>query len=465
MNITSKLQRYLLSPPICMKLVLLLLLLSCRKEKTDYAQGTNENINTWISDSLKRYYYWNESLPSHPDIRKPPKAFFSAEKNAADRFSFIILPSDPSTFDYSVRELYGFDYAVVKETSSDEVAGVVKFVLRDSPASRAGLKRGDYIGIINGRRFTETNANDLLNSILAGSQLKLTMSVLNSHHFSDTYEIELDKGVTFEQPSLTRIFDIGGKKIAYLYISDFNTGLAASLYNVFAGFKSEGVTELILDLRYNSGGQVAEAAALCAMIAPSVSYSSPFIIYKGNKNGGTRTESIGSAATFDGTADFNTLIQNNLRLNRIFILSTGTTASASEVMINNLKPFMKVFLVGEPTRGKDEASFRIYDARVPREVDWEMHPIIYKLFNSEGNGGYSSGIVPDIAVRELDFLPLLELGGREDPLIKTALKTIAGEGFSSVLKNYKIKGSDNQLLILSDSREASIRRSVVTTHR
>lgn len=440
-------------------ILLLLLMQSCKKNNSrpEYPAGTNENINTWILDSLQRYYYWNESLPAKPDISVAPKDFLNAVRNEADRFSYILLPSDPSTGTASNRSKYGFDYTAVTLQNSGEVIGIVKLVLSDSPASRAGLRRGDYIRQINGKQLTEANATTLQQEILAAQKVLLGM---------DNKTVELVAGVTFEQPSFSGTIETGNSKTGYLYINDFNPGLASSLYHIFSGFKAAGIKELILDLRYNSGGQVAEAAALCAMIAPSISYNSPFITYKGNRNGGVRTESIGSAATFDGTVNFNTLLQYNLSLPRIFILGTGATASAAEVMVNNLRPYTQVILTGEKTRGKDEASFKIEDMRVPKQVNWEMHPIIYKLFNASGNGNYSGGLEPDIQVAELSVLPLLPFGDSGDPLISAALSRITGSGATSALSLRKSALNDLKAgKTLTDSRIIAAEQSFVHTHR
>ena len=447
---------------------ILILQSSCKKDNNtpSYPPGSNENINSWMLDSLKRYYYWSDGLPSKPALNRAPLDFFSTIRNANDRFSYILLPNDPSSVSPSNRSQYGFDYTTIKEKSTGLVFGVVKLVLNDSPASRSGLKRGDYMSKINGKTITQENAAALQQELLSGTQVTITLAEVNGNELKDISSAELTAGFTFEQPAVSSIVDKGSSKIAYLYIYDFSPGLATSLYNTFMGFKTAGVTELILDLRYNSGGQVAEAAGLCTMIASGVSYTTPFITYKGNKNGGTRSESLGDAATFDHTLNFNTLLQSNLNLKRVFILGTGATASASEVMINNLKPYMQVVLIGEKTRGKDEASFKISDARVPKQVEWEMHPIVYKLFNAAGNGSYSAGIDPDISVTELNDLPLQPFGAPEDPLVKAALNRISGTNTIGIAR---LKSSNKLNLaagnILADSRAMLTSASTVITHR
>ncbi|WP_316804273.1 S41 family peptidase [Pedobacter nototheniae] len=440
---------------------------SCKKDKSkfEYPAGSNENVNTWILDSLKRYYYWSDVLPSNPNIGLSPKDFFTSVRNGADRFSYIILPNDPTTTIPNNKN-FGFDYSTVIEQNTGKAIGIVKLVLKDSPASRAGLKRGDYISKINGKTLNEANAQALQQEILSGDKFTLGLAVLNGSVWNESRSVEISKGAILDQKEISSVINQGAKKIGYLYFQDFNPGLATSLTGVFNTFKNAAITELILDLRYNSGGQVSESAGVCAMIFKNSTYEKPFITYKGNKNGGVKTESIGRAATFDGTANFNTLLQNNLGLSRVYILSTGATASAAEVVINNLKPYIEVVLIGEKTRGKDEASFRIFDARVPKMVNWEMHPIVYKLFNASGNGNYSAGINPDVAINELGTLPLLPFGDTADPLIKAALNHLSGKrsvavnGISSVKANGFSPG-----MVLTDTRKLVAQNSMVNAHR
>ena len=204
---------------------------SCRKEKQNkpvYPAGSDENINTWILDSLERYYYWNEALPSNPDISVKPQAFFFAVRNPADRFSYLVLPNDPTTYT-SGNKNFGFDYTTFREQTTGFVIGVVKLVLNDSPASRAGLKRGDYIRKINGQQLTETNAAVLQQQILSDGHFSLGLAELAGNTWVDTRSVAISTGVILDQREMSKVIESGGKKIGYLYFQDFNPGLASSL--------------------------------------------------------------------------------------------------------------------------------------------------------------------------------------------------------------------------------------------
>src|SRR5690606_1997336 len=100
------------------------------------------------------------------------------------------------------------------------------------------------------------------------------------------------------------------------------------------------------------------------------------------------------------------------------------SASASELVIHNLAPYMEVIHIGETTIGKNEGSFTIEDERDPQVVDWAIQPIVVKLADKNGNGDYDTGLIPDSEIDEFDTLPLLPLGDKGDPLIAKALGLI-----------------------------------------
>lgn len=461
---------------LCSCVVILLLLMSCKKDKStpNYPEGSNEQINTWILDSLRRYYYWSDALPKTAALDQTPPAFFNSIRNSSDRFSWLYLPSDASTFAISTRALYGFDYAIFEEPASKQVLCVIKSVLKGSPAERSGLKRGDYIRTINEQEFSKDRIQALEKELVSGRSSRLTLAKFQNGVFYEDRELNMIAGLTpYAQPAISQILESGGKHIGYIYLDDFSAGTLNVILPIFSQFKNIGLTDLIIDLRYNSGGEVSEAAGLCAMIPAGITSESPFITYKGNKNGGTRNESIGAAAADVPLIDFKVVLQRNLGLSRVFVLTTAATASAAELVVNNLKPYLQVKVVGAQTLGKDEASFLIEDQRSPKKVAWEMYPIIYKLFNANGQGGYQKGIPPDLAVNELNQLPLLPFGDVNDPLLKAALNQIgfvkaaalASNQTKSSLLHQKNSSNMSNTIVFSDTHQQKAQNSVVFTHR
>jgi C-terminal processing protease CtpA/Prc len=317
--------------------------------------------------------------------------------------------------------MYGFDYTVAMLANS-QVVTIVKLVLQNSPAFNAGLERGMIITKINGKVITAANAESMTSSIKDQTVVDLTVGKWQNGTVTDEKNITVYYGFSFEQPILSKVFEKNGKKAGYLYIYDFPDGMTQTLNQKFAEFKAAGVQELILDLRYNYGGSVSSAAALCSLIPSGLSSGSPFIIFKGNKNGGEVKRTFAQQIAYDPKAlDFNTLRSNALGLQKIFILTSNSTASAAEIVINNLKPYMQVIQIGDTTLGKDMAGFVVEDKRKPRKISWQIHPVIYKVFNANGAGEYSNGISPQIMVNEYAGLPLLPLGDPNETLISSAL--------------------------------------------
>lgn len=404
---------------------LILLFISCSNNDENipvFPEGSTESVNAWVQDSMKRYYYWAEQMPAKPDYHLPVKDFFKSLLAPQDRFSFIVNTQDPSSYPRSIRNMYGFDYTVI-QLQNGQVVTVIKLVLKNSPAFNAGLERGMIITKINGKVVTAANVETITNSMKDFTVLDLVTGRWNNGAVTDEKDIKVYYGFSSEQPLLSRIFEKNGKKVGYLYVYDFPDGMTSVFNQKFAEFKAAGVQELIMDLRYNYGGSVSAAAALCALIPAGISSSSPFILFKGNKNGGEVKRTFAQQIAYDPKAlDFNTLRTNALGLHRIYILSSNSTASAAEIVINNLKPYLQVIQVGSTTLGKDMAGFTVEDQRKPKKISWQIHPVIYKVFNANGTGEYSNGIVPQVVVNEYAVLPLLPLGDPDETLISAVLE-------------------------------------------
>ena len=400
-------------------------LISCTNNNDESApvfpEGSTEFVNLWVQDSMKRYYYWADEMPAKPDYQLPVKDFFKSLLSPKDRFSFMVNTEDSSSYPRSIRNMYGFDYTIV-QLANNEVVTVVKLVLQNSPAFNAGLERGMIITKVNGKAMTAANAEAMASSIKDQTVVELTVGKWQNGSVTDEKSITVYYGFSFEQPVLSKIFEKNGKKVGYLYIYDFPDGMTQTLYQKFGEFKMAGVQELILDLRYNYGGSVSSAAALCSLIPSGLSSGSPFIIFKGNKNGGEVKRTFAQQIAYDPKAlDFTTLRANALGLQKVFILTSNSTASAAEIVVNNLKPYMQVIQIGDTTLGKDMAGFVVEDKRKPRKISWQIHPVIYKVFNASGAGEYSSGISPQSNVNEFAGLPLLPLGDPNETLISSAL--------------------------------------------
>lgn len=438
--------------------VLLLILTSCRSDEKEgrpvFPEGTTESVNLWVLDQMKRYYYWNGELPKNPNYSLSTPEFFKSIISKQDRFSFIVNTQDPGTYPRTVRGRFGFDYAVL-QMSNGEAVTVIKLVLHNSPASNVGLKRGMVITKINGTAINAANVEALTKSIPDFNTLVLTVGDWQDNAVVNQKEITIYQGFTFDQPLIAKVFEKNGKKAGYLYIHDFSEGIAHSFVQKFAEFKAAGIQDLIVDLRYNYGGSVASAAALCALVVPGITPDKPFIKYVGNQNGGTVNKTFAEQIAFDTSAPpFATLQANALSVSRLYVLTSSNTASASEIVINNLAPYMNVIQIGTKTLGKDMAGFPVRDESSPKKIFWEIHPVIYKVYNANGEGNYTGGITPQISANEYEMLPLLPLGDPDETLLSKALGNSLGKSSSKPGKKSDVK----QVLKESENQGIEVNR-------
>lgn len=443
--------------------ITLLIATACKKdeipEKNYTGPVTSQEINSWVMDSLRIYYLWNNQLPAKPNLQQEPSAFFKSVKYSGDRFSVLINPSDQSTFTNTIKSLFGFEFSIISLDNNTTTIGLVKLVVPNSNASRQGLTRGTLFYKINGQRLTAANFTSLINEL----QTNRTGSITTVNEtLSVEKTIQLSPSIFAEYPIYKdTIYSYNGRKAGYLFFNNFATSYNPVLTNVFQQFKSQNINELILDLRYNAGGEVASAAVLCGLISANLKANSLFINYAGNNYAGqfsqTLNETLNTAQT--NRLTFSQIEPNQLALTRVYIIATKNTASAAEVVINNLKPYIEVIHIGENTFGKDVGSFSIQDQRAAKRIEWVLYPIVYKISNANNTGGYSNGLIADEKMDENLSLPLKEIGDPEEPLLNRALQlslnkpvtlsaSIKKRILYQDLYNSALQGAQNSILLV-----------------
>lgn len=409
-------------------LFLALSVLSCEDDDRPeiYEEGSNKYTNDWMYNQMKKYYKWNETMPDKGDLGLNPKQYFQRLLHKDDAYSYAVHPDFPETVPQSLRRNFGFDISFIEYQS--KTYGVILYALTDSPAKNNGLVRGQLITKINGEELNLTNYEKLYKSIVSATHLDLEIvSYSKEMGFSNPKEVSLLQGFSFSQPIFPQIIINNNTKIGYVEIPHFDVGQAQLFQQVFQELKNQNVTELVLDLRYNGGGDVSSATALSIILAPDIKSNDLFIQFEGNKNGGLVKQSFQQALESNElNVSFDVLKNAHPDIKRVYVLCGERTASASELIINNLRPFMDVITIGEKTVGKDVAGFPIEDDRIPNTKGWILYPSIYKIFNAKHEGNYSNGIAPSVAVDELQEAEVFPLGNSAEILLNKAINSIAG---------------------------------------
>ena len=205
----------------------------------------------------------------------------------------------------------------------------------------------------------------------------------NSDYVPYTKGIDLNETVRVDS-----IYFVGGRRVGYFYYSEFDT--EADVTDVMLKFR--GVDDLIVDVRNNPGGYVQTCIYLSSLIVPAEARGRVFCSYEYNsRRRRINMEQTGDEYAYAYFRD-NALVANrSLSLDRVYVLTGPHSASCSELLINCLKPYMPVIVIGSVTTGKD-VGMNVFSNRHCKYV---LEPITFRTYNADGVSVPTTGIVPD----------------------------------------------------------------------
>lgn len=427
----------------------------------DNSEITASEEKQFVWNGLNAWYFWQGDVPDLADSKNDNAEDFSAFLNQfnteEDLFDHLIYrqEDDFSWFipDYEVRlaqrtgtsKSFGFRFQLVWLTEvGGQLFGYVQYVVPGSPADEAGLKRGDIFNRINGQELNGNNYQNLLEE----ETYELGFAALDGEILESLDESAVVTAITLQENPIHKaeVIETETATVGYLMYNAFRFNFHPELNDAFGVFKNAGIDELVLDMRYNGGGALVTSAILAGLIS-GLTEDDPFasLIYNDRQSAQNQTFPF-----FDRLLEYNDSGEflgddtpmNQLAMNRLYVLATGRTASASETLINGLRPYgIEVIVIGEKTRGKDEGSITVYDAPehgyAPSGAEERedinpnhkraMQPIVFKIFNRNGfpDGDYPDGFEPDIPVRELDNVENLKpLGDPQEQFLAAALQHI-----------------------------------------
>ncbi|MDR1644761.1 MAG: PDZ domain-containing protein [Tannerellaceae bacterium] len=427
-----------------------ILLCSCTEKEVPEPDSSSDYSeypeNEWIEKTMRRYYLWEDEIPKKEklDPEEEPESFFYSlltEKDGKTRnkthyyYSSINAKSSSTKSYQGEGYSYGFEfqYFQILNYADYEYALLALYVLPGSPAEKEGLKRGDWIVEINGKPVSG-NVQTLLNALDTTSpEATITLGVTDDPRTSVKSSKTLQAATVEDNPVfLHKIITYGGKRIAYLVYNHFTSGptdttgdelFNNTLRDAFRQFKAEQPDEFILDLRYNGGGLVSCAQLMATMLAPQSALGDIFckLTYNGKENSyQDRTIKLDKKYMEEGAGGA------NVDLKRLYVIVSSRTASASEAVINGLRAYIPVILVGEQTEGKNVGSVTFDD------YDWELHPIVSRLSNKNDFSDYEDGFSPDLLCDEYkEIKTYYDLGDEREYMLRATLEYITGSGSAS----------------------------------
>lgn len=423
------------------------------------------------STSLPTYYWYNQVPTIDPlsstyatadDLLTKMISYPVSNGKALDRYSFLDRTGSlNSALQDGVSEIgnkisatgdYGMEVSYASDGTNTYL--YILYADKNAPAyTQGGLTRGDEITAINGDTDIDydggsgTNTTKVINAIY--NSTSVTLKVTKANGTSKT--VTLNSASYKINPVLfDTVFTVNSQKVGYFvfytFPSNYNSNGEATytktvLDETFAKFKSQGISNLIVDLRYNGGGSVTTAEYLDSAIAPASAQRQVMYYYKYNDKLTANLATAGLESSINYPTN-----TGGLSLNNVFFITGNGTASASELTLNNLKPYMSVKTVGDTTYGKPVGFFTFtiskYDSTGKENYLADLYAINFATENANHVGEYYSGIAPDQAASDYINVPW---GSDYDDHLSQIFSYIKSGSFSRTDANARLAVKANNL--------------------
>ncbi|MCK9304542.1 MAG: S41 family peptidase [Bacteroidales bacterium] len=370
--------------------LLLISTLSC--DKSTNQPSESDKIKNYLFGLMNDIYYWYKEIPKNIDP-KPINSiydYFDTLLVNRDRWSWMMSGEDYQASETGIYLTYGANFGQAIDHYNDYSVRV-RYVFENSPMSEHGVKRGYILTHLNSIPVMDLIANNTFNTVMNRSGNNFTFTDYNGTPFSfyaSAREVST-RSVLKTMVVTSAEFPGLPYPVGYYNYYSFKAGMLSDIEDAMAVFKSAGIRELILDMRYNSGGDGTASQLLANYIAPASAQGK--IVARRRHND--------KLSEYDDDAHTMTVVSrvaNSLDLNRLVILAGKGTASASEVIINGFDPLINLMQIGTTTYGKPNGMYVwFYPENEQENPDFVFLPIAFFSVNSLGYGEYEDGIEPD----------------------------------------------------------------------
>lgn len=386
-------------------LVAMLIFAACGEDRTyEYYKLTEEN--QWIFSRMQESYLWGDT------IEQPARNKFFAK--SSDFFYSLVQRGDKTSHftDSATLTSYGLTFGIVRDPlgiKPGKSYAAVLFVEKGSPAEAAGLKRGMWLTSVGNKNITTNNYGYLVRgeatTVCTARILPDTIDGAFIWSADDT--LNISKAVSLDPSAviLDSIYNIPDHKVGYIICNRFDE--SKSLAPTLAHFASEGVTDLIIDLRYCSGGVLQAAASLASAIAPE-------------GTGGTFCSLIYNSRNSDKETHY-TLSAQPATLNpwHTYIITTSATRGTAEAFAAAVRYYLgddRVTLIGQSTAGDN-----LHTQSIESPYNFTINPAVAAICTPDGNILSPDGLRVDYQVNELQGNKILELGNTNETMLYSAL--------------------------------------------
>lgn len=440
---------------------------SCKKDDQEVIPVLTPQ-QRWTSEvfsAMQAIYLWNDALPATLDTAKYPTAekaleYLSGLKinaetgQAIDHYSFLdkigklsgTINQGTSSGDYGFMVTAAYN-------SSNQVSFYVTYVYKNSPAGVAGVARTFEIASINGSGAVHPEVSSdgyMVPTSLGYTNLVNALFYSSSASFGfkrpdgTTFTTSLNVGsYTINSVLCDAVLKVGTKNVGYVVFNQFlGESSQTELTNIIGNFQANNVKDLIVDLRYNGGGSVETCEKLCSMLAPSDANGKMMYTYKMNPD----LTQLAVSQNEKVVVNFNK--SNTFQPTTIYFIVSDGTASASELLINNLLPYYKgnIFLIGQTTYGKPCGFWctpiGYTEEQTTTKEGYDLYAVSFETVNANMEGGYYSGMTPGttkypgVLAYDSFWLPW---GDTNDACLAQAVYHISGGSFKASSKQQTVK--------------------------